>query len=251
MVRGKILVVDDEKSVRDTFTNFFDEYNVVTAADGQQALEILSRPNDIDLIVLDVVMPGLRGTELLRKIKMMNPSNKVIIITGYGTKEVIIEALRSHADEYIEKPFDIDKAKQVFERLLNKRRNFDKEEIGNTENRINQAQRFIKRNYNKSMSLKDIAKEIFLSPKYLSRIFKERTGRSFNNYKLSLRIKTAKQLLKKNKYTISQIAYKVGYQNPESFMKMFKKFTGLTPLQYRGRSRTGKGRNKESIYSSH
>jgi len=251
MAREKILVVDDEKSVRDAFLASFEEYNIVAVASGEEALKILRSPNDIDLVVLDVVMSGITGIELLREIKSINPGLKVIVITGCNSKDIVIEALRADADEYIDKPFDIQRTKDIFEKLLNKSKGNNREETGNAECKIKQAQRFIKRNYNEQIALRDIAKEIFLSPKYLSRIFKERTGSSFNEYKLSLRIRAAKKLLIKHGYTISQIAYKVGYHNPESFMKMFKKFTGLTPLQYRGRSKAGKGRNKESINSSH
>jgi len=240
MAGEKILVVDDEKIIRDIFTSAFDEYRVITAVDGKQALDILRRPNDIDLIVLDVMMPGLRGTDLLREIKKMNSKHTVIILTGHSSKEVAIEALRSHADEYIEKPFDIEKTKQVFERLLSKRRKLDGEYISDAKGRIKQAQRFIKRNFNKSLSLKDVSSELFSSPKYFSRIFKEKTGKGFNEYRLSLRIEEAKRLLKKSSYTITQIAYKVGYQNPASFMEMFKKFSRLTPSQYRSRLKAKK-----------
>lgn len=233
MIRGKILVVDDEKRIRDTFIDAFEEYKIIPAASGEEALNILKCPHDIDLVVLDVMMPGLTGIELLREIKKMNPNQKVIIFTGCDSKDIVIEALRGQADEYMDKPFDIKEAKKIFERLLSRKESFAEEETTDIKRKIKQAQRLIERNYNKSILLRDIAREIFLSPKYLSRIFKEKTGRSFNKYKIAFRIQAAKQLLKKTELTISQIAYKVGYQNPESFMKIFKKFTGVVPSQYR------------------
>ncbi len=233
MAGEKILVVDDEKKVRDTFATAFDEYQIIPVASVEQAWEILSHPNDIDLIVLDVMLPGTKGTEFLIRLKKANPEYKVVIMTGYSSKEIAIEALRSHADEYIEKPFDIQETRELFEKLLQGRRNFAEEGIDNLAGRIRYAQEFIRKNYNKSISLKDISREIFLSPKYFSRVFKEKTGKTFNEYKLSLRIETAKILLKKYSYTVSEIAFKVGYQDPESFMKMFKKFLGFTPSEYR------------------
>jgi YesN/AraC family two-component response regulator len=237
MEREKILVVDDEKVIREIFINAFSEYNVITAATGGEALTILSRPNDIDLVVLDVMMPDVKGTELLREVKRINSDYKVIILTGFSSKEVAVEALRSDADEYIEKPFDIEEVKDIFQRLLG-RNSFIEEGVGNIEEKIIRAQRFIKRNYNKPIHLIDVSQEIFLSPKYFSRIFKGKTGRSFNEYRLELRIEIAKQFLERGSHTVSQIAYKVGYQNPDSFMKMFKQCTGFTPSQYRMRSRS-------------
>ena len=87
--------------------------------------------------------------------------------------------------------------------------------------------------YNKEISLTDIAKDAYLGTKYFSRIFKEKTGRSFNEYRIGLRIEAAKQSLKENNSSIEGIAYRVGYKNPDSFMKMFKKTTGMTPSEYR------------------
>ena len=237
MTKNKILVVDDEKGVRDIFlAAFFDEYKIIPVAGGQEALNILKRPNDIDLVVSDVMMPGMTGTELLREIKRINPGQKVVLLTEHSSKEVAIEALRSDADEYIEKPFDVEKIRTVFERLLSERKDCAEEGIGNAQGKIGQAQRFIRRNYSQPISLRDVSRQIFLSPKYFSRLFKEKAGRSFNNYKMELKIEMSKELLKKGNYTISQIAYHTGYQNPESFMKMFKKVTGSTPSQYRRRN---------------
>ncbi len=118
MAGKKILVVDDEKIIRDTFIAAFDEYRIIPVAGGQEALNILNRPNDIDLIILDMMMPGLTGIELLREIKRINSNRKVIILTGYSSTDVVIEALRVGADEFIEKPFDIKQTQEIIERLL-------------------------------------------------------------------------------------------------------------------------------------
>ena len=230
----KILVVDDEKAVRDVFIAvFFEEYKIIPAANAQQAMDILRRPNDIDLIVLDVMLPDLKGTELLKEIKKTDPRYKVVILTGHSSKEIAIEALRSGADEYIEKPIDIENVKEIFERLIENKRNDEEEDADIQERKIHQAQRIIKRNLDRAISLQDVSHEISLSPKYFSRLFKEKTGQSFSQYKIALRIEMAKDLLRKKTCSVSQIAYQVGYQEPESFMKAFKRLTQLTPSQYR------------------
>jgi YesN/AraC family two-component response regulator len=237
MAGEKILVVDDARNIREVFTAVFDEYNIVTAASGKEALNILDRPHDIDLIVLDVMLPDINGLELLKQIKEKNREFKIVIMTGHSTKDIAIEALRGQADEYIEKPFDIEHTREVFERLLKDKRKLNGKYIGDRGDKIKFTQRLIRGNYNKPLSLQDISKEVFLSYKYLSRIFKEKTGKSFNEYRLGLKMGSAKQFLRKNNYTVSQIAYKVGYHNPDSFMKMFKRVTGLTPSQYRNNNK--------------
>ena len=234
----KILLVDDEKIVREAFIAAFDnEYIIVPAAGGQEALNILKQPNDIDLVVLDVMMPGLNGIQLVKEIKKANPELKVAILTGYGSKDVAIEALRADADEFIEKPFDIKQTREIIERLLEKKENSLQAESCGADGKVRKAQEYIKRNYNKFISLKDAAQMCYMSPKYFSRIFKEKTGKSFSEFRVGLRIDAAKQILTKGGRSISQIAYTVGYQNPDSFMKMFKKNTGFTPTEYRHHKR--------------
>lgn len=118
MGRPKILIVDDEKVIRDVFIESFREYKIVPADNGQRALSILKQLNDIDLVIVDVMMPGLGGIELLKEIKRINPNYKIIILTGYGSKEAADEALHLGAEEYLEKPFDIMKVKEMLEKML-------------------------------------------------------------------------------------------------------------------------------------
>ena len=234
MIKGKLLIVDDKKSIRDIFINTFEEYLVVAVGSGNEALQILRAPHDIDLVVLDVMLPDVTGIDVLREIRRINPLQKVVMLTAYDSKGVIIDALRARADEFIEKPFDVEATKKIFERLLEKTNADNPEETNRNESKIRWVQRMVKRNYQNSIFLKDISKQICLSPKYLSRLFKQKTGKSFNEYKLALRMNEAKKLLTETDSTISQIAYKVGYQTPESFIKMFRKFVGTVPSRYRG-----------------
>ncbi|MBN1913900.1 MAG: response regulator [Candidatus Omnitrophica bacterium] len=230
----KILVVDDNQNIRSIFTTAFDDYNFLTASSAKEALEILKRPHDIDLIVLDVMMPDMNGLELLKEIKGLNKKAKVMIMTGYGTKDIAIEALRSQADEFIEKPFDIVAVRDLFEKMFRQNRDFATSQYPQAGgNKVHFAKRMLERNFNKQFSLQDISKEVFLNYKYLSRSFKEKTGKSFNEYKLDLKLKAAKELLIKSSFTVNEIAYQVGYRNPNSFMKMFKKLTNLTPSEFR------------------
>jgi len=78
---------------------------------------------------------------------------------------------------------------------------------------------------------------VSLSPKYLSRVFKDVTGTGFMEYKLKIKIDKAKELLKGTGSTISEISDKLGFMNPESFMRIFKKVTGATPTKFRKRKK--------------
>ncbi len=95
------------------------------------------------------------------------------------------------------------------------------------------AVNFIHNNFERDISLGDIAKFVFLSPSYFTRAFKEETGMSPINYLLKVRIERAKELLADTGLKISDIALNVGFSNQQRFNEMFKKYAGLTPLQYR------------------
>ena len=99
--------------------------------------------------------------------------------------------------------------------------------------KVEKIKKYLNRNYNKVLNLNDISEFIFLSPKYISRIFKIHTGINFNEYRLNIKIYHAKDLLKKTTYNIDQISYKLGYKNAESFIRIFKKFENCTPTEFR------------------
>lgn len=98
------------------------------------------------------------------------------------------------------------------------------------------AVNFIHTNFERDISLADIAGFVFLSPSYFTRAFKEETGMSPINYLLKVRIDRAKELLVDTGLKISDIALSVGFSNQQRFNEMFKKHTHVTPLQYRKKS---------------
>ena len=100
-------------------------------------------------------------------------------------------------------------------------------------NIIEQAKQYIANNYNRKITLGDVAEHLYLNPKYFSNIFKKEVGVGFVEYVNSARIDVSIELLKENKYSIGQIASKVGFSDPKHFSKLFKKKTGTTPKEYR------------------
>ena len=240
-----ILLVDDDEDLRYEFRELFDDYNIIEASNGKDALEILKKPNEIDLVVLDVIMPGPKGTTVLKEIKSTSPDLAIIILTGHSTKDIAIEALKGKADDYIEKPLNITKAKDIIEMLL--KTSGVKKEIDDSDikNKIERVKQFTEKNYHKKVSLDDVANLIYLSPKYFSRVFKEHTGMGFSDYKLQVKIDKAKEMLETSTSNIDEISYKIGYENTESFIRIFKKITNNTPTEYREEYK--KRQNTESL----
>src|SRR5277367_3176809 len=98
----QILMVDDDADFREELRHCLDNYTVIEAANGLEALAILKKPNAIDLVVLDAVMPHMSGTEVLLEIKRIKPSLVTIMLTGQSSKDIVIDALKNRADDYIE-----------------------------------------------------------------------------------------------------------------------------------------------------
>ena len=103
----RILVVDDEQSVRNVLTQVLTEdgFEVTAAASGEEALKLLQK-RAFALVITDIVMPGISGIDLLRKIKKRFPATEVIIITSQASLDTAVEALRSGAYDYLFKPFE-------------------------------------------------------------------------------------------------------------------------------------------------
>ena len=249
---NRILLVDDDSIFRSEFKECFEEYGIIEVSNGEEALNILKKPNEIDLVVLDVRMSGMDGIEVLNRIRKLNPELRIVILTGYGSKDVAVEALRGQADDYIEKPLDIEATRQTLESFLGTKRGQPDISAIDAKEKIERVKDFIRRNVFKKVTLNEAAEIVFLSPKYLSRFFKEYTGEGFNEYKLTLKIEEAKNLLTKSGYNVNQISEKLGYENPESFIRQFKKFINSTPTQYRNKIQKKKQksrRNRRKIIS--
>jgi len=104
---ARILIVDDEKAVRESLEEILnmEDYQVDTVSSGEKALEVIN-DEDYNLVLLDLKMPGVDGVEVMRQISRYAPETKVIILTGHGTLESAIEALRSGAEDYMLKPYE-------------------------------------------------------------------------------------------------------------------------------------------------
>jgi DNA-binding NtrC family response regulator len=102
-----ILVVDDEAGPRESLRMILKpRYEVHTASGGQEALHLI-QSKDIDVVTLDLNMPGLSGIDVLKEIKKLKPDTEVIVITGYGTLNHAQEAIRFGAGDFISKPFNV------------------------------------------------------------------------------------------------------------------------------------------------
>ncbi|MCA9405479.1 MAG: DNA-binding response regulator [Candidatus Omnitrophica bacterium] len=231
MLSEEIVVIEDDPRIVRSLEMMLPEYEMVHFSNGKEALEYLVKPNLINLVLLDVMLPGMNGLSVLKQIKEANKDIAVIMMTAFGSMDVAVQALRYHADDFIEKPFD---SKQLKEKVQNILRNCSPAKLNykTPQGKIERIKKFVRRNYSQS-TLDHIAEEMSLSTKYISRLFNKQNETSFRRYKLNVKIDIAKALLKNSGLMVYEVSNQLGYQNPESFMRIFKRETGLTPSSYR------------------
>ena len=114
-----ILIVDDEKNYLVVLEALLgaEGYEIVTANDGKAALATV-READLDLVITDMKMPGMSGMELLAECRKIKPELPVIMMTAFGTIEMAVEAMKKHAYDYIQKPFENEQLKQTIKKAL-------------------------------------------------------------------------------------------------------------------------------------
>lgn len=128
---AKLLVVDDEKNIRLLLTQCLEDagYQVTTAVDGEHAIGKVEEEG-FDLVLLDMKLPGLDGLQVLRKMRALNPGQLVIMITAHGTIETAVEAMKSGAADYLQKPFTPEEIRAIVQHNLAKKAAFQEEGRG-------------------------------------------------------------------------------------------------------------------------
>ncbi len=113
MKKLKILVIDDEPNVCTFLTEFleFKGYTPQIAYSGPEALDILTAGN-VDLVLLDIIMPEMNGMEVLERIKLMNPAIPVVIVSGVRDKDMADNIIKMGASDYVPKPIDLERLEQ-------------------------------------------------------------------------------------------------------------------------------------------
>ena len=117
-----LLIIDDEKNIREGLAANFemDGYNVKLAENGKQGLEFLAK-GDIDLVITDLRMPGISGEEVLRKVTTETPGVPVIVLTGHGSIDSAVDAMRNGAYDFLTKPLNLDQLCLIVKRALEAR----------------------------------------------------------------------------------------------------------------------------------
>lgn len=225
----KMLIVDDEKIERDCIRYLIDasslDLDVREASDAEQALQIL-KDWPADILFTDVQMPSGTGLELAREARCILPNIKTIIFSGHAEFEYAKEAVALGAENYILKPVV---PRELAEKVIHR---YEASE-SSVRKEILDVKEYINRNYSANLSVELLASIVYLTPDYLSRLFKKSTGRSISQYIRQVRMERASELLLTTNRKVIDIGAEVGYPNYSYFCQSFREYYGKSPEKYR------------------
>ena len=244
-----VLLVEDHRELRLHIRKIlWSFYRIEEAEDGNSGLE-KARSLVPDLIISDIIMPGMDGVEMCSQIKR-DPKTEhipVILLSAKSDMDSKVEGYEKGADDFMEKPFFPQQLLARIRNLIESREKlkmhfgdgeykrpkiagiapFDREflekvfykieqNIGNSEYNVNQ-----------------LSSELGMSRVHLYRRFKDLTGKTPKDYMKETRLKTAAHLLEENRSNVSEVAYQVGFNTPSNFTASFKSFYGISPKEYK------------------
>jgi YesN/AraC family two-component response regulator len=219
--------------------------DVYTAYSAMEALaHIQATENAIDIVITDIEMPGLSGVDLLKQIRTHLPHLQVIFLTCHEEFEYAYQAVQYHAARYVFKSEGddilLDAVAECIAAIEASAQSAPqpKSEYQETNDpTINRVLAYIHEHLDGDLTLYTLSEKVALNPSYLSRRFKQITGKNLADTVADLRVAKAQLLLDETPYRINRVAALVGYELPAHFTKMFKRRTGLTPNEYRARVR--------------
>ena len=243
----RILIIEDNFELRLFLRDLFaPSYQVICAKDGREGKEMALKYLP-DLIISDIMMPGIKGNELCKILKNdMNTSHiTVILFTAKGAPDSIVDGYDCGADDYIVKPFDTDllikKVKNIISTGENIRKKFSFTDIERSNTTysefdkkfLNDCMSIVKDNIgNSNFTVEFLAENMSLHRRTLLRKFNALTGKSPIELIRHTRMSQAAELIKDKKYRVNEVAFMVGYEDTNRFSKAFKQFHGVSPSAY-------------------
>ncbi len=226
----KIIVIDDQP-LEGKMIGFLLQRSCPYAEYAGQAFNardgvLLAEKTRPDIAFLDITMPGADGIESIAALHRVCPDLRIVMLTAHDDFDYVRRAMRAGANDYLLKPTRPRDVLDAIERWSNL-------PGAREEDPIALAKRYVEEHLDQNISLSAVADRLYLSPTYFSRLFKQRTGCTFSAWLAQRRILRAQRYLDETNLPIADIATQVGYQEANSFTRLFKQATGLSPTEYR------------------
>lgn len=257
----RMLIADDELIERMVLRKTLQKYlgdicDIYEAENGREALEIYEKQK-IQIAILDVEMPGIDGIEAAQKIREQDADCCIIFLTAFDEFSYAKKAITVRALDYLLKPYQEEELLTVLDeaiRLTEKRNENTRtqaafevpkapedildEDISDTgQARIRQVtqivREYIRQHYMEDISMQDVARMMNYSEAYFCKLFKQCFSCNFTAYLAQFRMEEAKKLLSEPMVNVKDVGEAVGYLDSNYFAKVFKRYTGNSPTEYR------------------
>ena len=228
-----VLVVDDDAAVLEAVSAALAAtYVVHTAASGADACAAL-RKHPVAVIILDAVLRQEHGLDLVERFRKLS-SAPIVILTGHGTEDLAVRALRARVDEYLKKPVSVGNLLDVLRRLV--------PGASRTADAVARARRYLDDHLAKPFRPAELAGRLGMSETHLRRLFRAAHGQTPRQYLAGVRIRRAADLLHDGGRGIKEIASDVGYTDLRLFRRTFIRLMDMPPASWRRRHQVKRGR---------
>jgi two-component system, response regulator YesN len=251
----RLVIIEDDYFIRTGLASHIPwdtiGFEVVgTFEDGQNALESLAA-NPVDVVLSDIRMPIMSGLELARELHQRQPGIYIAFLSAYEDFRYAQQAIEYGVRKYIVKSSKYDDLVEIFGTI---KAELDSattpatargaaqpqshalpaaiQIAGTGDRRIDRLLAFI-REHCREVTLRRAADELRMSPVYLSRFFKEKTGVLFIDFVSDVRMQKAAELIRHSDHKLYEVSEMVGYSNPKNFSRAFRHHFGVSPQEYR------------------
>ncbi|MCR5310952.1 MAG: response regulator [Lachnospiraceae bacterium] len=249
----RVLIVEDEDIIRKGIAYTMDWTSMDCtiageAANGGEGLEKI-RELKPDIVLADIMMPVMDGIEMVRE-ALKETSFKTIILTSYADFDYAKQAIDLNVSAYLMKPVDKDELKAAvlkiseeikkehrYEQLSEKQKELENpENLFLKEDADNEYVRYVleatREHFADKISIETLSAELGVSASYLSRKFKESTGKSYLDFLNEYRVRRAAMLLQTGKYKVYEVSDMTGFTDYKHFNTVFKRYTGTAPSEF-------------------
>ncbi len=241
----RIVIAEDEQRARIGISNMIhqlgDQYEIVgMARNGRDALEMIRSTNP-DVVFTDIKMPYMSGLELIKASRDQKIATHFILVSAYAEFEFAKEALKLGVEDYILKPISKEELSKVLQNMDDKIRFGTKQEEDTSSLRekypnvhplIGMVLDTIESGYSGNLNQQQIAKQLQVSPEYLSYLFGKEIGDTFARFVKEYRIQKATELLRTKQSTPKEVPYEVGFTDGKYFNRVFKEVVGESVSNY-------------------
>lgn len=240
----KLIIVEDDYQIRKGLSTFFPwtevgfEYTQ-SFENGIDALSFLEKGNLVHVVLTDIMMPDMDGIELASRLKKHYPNILVVFLSAHRSFEYAQQAIRLNVRNYVVKGTRYDELIKTFREMremLDMRTPFNRQHqhhpLPVSSETIECITALIDQDPG-SATLASIGEKIGMSTSYLSKYFKEKTNRNFQDYLMEKKMELARDSLVTQNMDISNVSAKLGYANEKNFSRAFKSYYGVSPSIYK------------------